>query len=178
VDALLPAPAGAARRLARRLARRAPTGLAPFEPDPAALPGALRAAELAMVLAEHDGVELDEMLGGSRRLLLGVAARDMPALDALVATTVGPVLAAGPLLETLRAFLRHGVNINATGAAIFAHRHTVAARLDRIGELTGHDPRTPHGQAQLALGLQALEVRSAAASGEHASAVLPVAEHV
>jgi hypothetical protein len=39
----------------------------------------------------------------------------------------------------------------------------VASRLERVRALTGHDPQTPLGQSQLALGLQALAVQRAAA---------------
>ena len=46
-------------------------------------------------------------------------------------------------------------------AAIYAHRHTVSNRLERLHALTGHDPQTPEGQTQLALGLQALDVQRA-----------------
>jgi sugar diacid utilization regulator len=56
--------------------------------------------------------------------------------------------------------------MRATAAAVYAHRHTVAARLDRIRELTGHDPQAPLGQQQLSLGLQALAVATAAAGVE------------
>jgi hypothetical protein len=151
VEALLPGPeAGeAARRLARRLGT---TGLSPFEPDPAALGRALHIAELS---AELDA-ELDDLLRGSHRLLL---ASDPAARQALIDSTVGP---AGELSETVRAYLAHGANMNATAAAIYAHRHTVASRLDRVRALTGHDPLTPLGQAQLALGLQALDIQRAA----------------
>jgi hypothetical protein len=151
VEALLPGEAhdDAARRLARRLGT---TGLSPFEPDPAALGRALSVAELS---AELDA-DLDDLLRGSRRLLL---ATDPAARQALIDTTVGP---AGELSETVRAYLAHGANMNATAAAIFAHRHTVASRLDRVRALTGHDPLTPVGQAQLALGLQALDIQRAA----------------
>ena len=139
-----------ARRLARRLGT---TGLSPFEPDPGALGEALHVAELS---AELEGVELDDLLGGSWRLLLasGAAAR-----QALIDSTVGP---AGELAETVRAYLAHGANMNATAAAIYAHRHTVSSRLERVRALTGHDPLTPVGQAQLALGLQALDIQRAA----------------
>jgi hypothetical protein len=53
VEALLPAPFGPARRLARRLRQRLSTGLAPFERDQAALGLALRYAELAMAIGER-----------------------------------------------------------------------------------------------------------------------------
>jgi hypothetical protein len=149
VEALLPGESDAARRLARRLGT---TGLSPFEPDPAALGGSLRIAELSAAL----DADLDDLLRGSHRLLL---ASDPAARQALIDSTVGP---AGELAETVRAYLAHGANMNATAAAIYAHRHTVASRLDRVRALTGHDPLTPLGQAQLALGLQALDIQRAA----------------
>jgi hypothetical protein len=161
VEALLPVPSGgepataeaSARRLARRLRASTPAGLSPFEHDVEALASALRVAELAL---ELEGVELDQLLGGSWRLVL---AADPHQLQALVDSTVGP---AAELLDTLRAYLTRGANMNATAVAVHAHRHTVSSRLERVRALTGHDPQTPLGQAQLALGLQALDVQRAA----------------
>jgi hypothetical protein len=171
VEALLPVPPGgtpemaeaAARRLAQRLRRTAPTGLSPFE-DTTGLSRALGVADLALALGEREGLDPVDLVSGSWRLLLSVAAGDPPALGALVDSTVGPAIGYGrsELLDTLRAYLDHGANMNAAAAAVFAHRHTVASRLERTRELTGHDPQTPHGQAQLALGLQALAVQHAA----------------
>ena len=137
------------RRLARRLGT---TGLSPFEPDPAALGRALHVAELSSKL---EGVELDDLLGGSWRLLLASGKAER---RALIDSTVGP---AGELIETVRAYLAHGANMNATAVAVYAHRHTVASRLERVRALTGHDPQTPLGQAQLALGVQALDIQRA-----------------
>jgi sugar diacid utilization regulator len=51
--------------------------------------------------------------------------------------------------------------MNATAAAIHAHRHTISYRLGRIAELTAHEPQTPDAQSQLMLGLQALALRRA-----------------
>lgn len=144
VEALLSGDHAVARRLAQRLGT---SGLSPFATD---LAGALRYAELAM---EVGG---DGLLDGSWRLLLAASADER---RALIDSTVGPAL---ELLDTLRAYLEHGANMNATAGAVFAHRHTVAARLERVRALTGHDPSTPAGQAQLALGLQALDVERAA----------------
>src|SRR4051794_11030522 len=130
------------------LARRLHAGLSPAGTDFAA---ALRFATVALE------VEADPqaLLGGSWRLLLS---SEPAALGALVDSTVG---AAGALLETLRAYIEHGASVSATAAAIYAHRHTVSNRLERLHALTGHDPQTPEGQTQLALGLQALEVTRA-----------------
>jgi sugar diacid utilization regulator len=44
--------------------------------------------------------------------------------------------------------------MNATAAAIFAHRHTVAYRLERIHELTGLDPLVCEDRERLGLGLK------------------------
>jgi hypothetical protein len=176
VEGLLPAPAdgtpaatATAELLAARLQRRAAIGLAPFEPEARALPAALRAAELALVLTEREGIGTEDLLTGSWRLLVRIAATDPPQLEALVHSTIGPALPhdgtpeAEPLL-TLRAYFEHDANMNATAAAIYAHRHTIAYRLARIRELTGHDPLTAQGQGQLGLGLQATAVRHAAAT--------------
>ena len=56
----------------------------------AALPRALRAAELTMTLAEREGIALDDLLAGSWQLLVRVAAGDPGQLQALVDSTVGP----------------------------------------------------------------------------------------
>ena len=52
--------------------------------------------------------------------------------------------------------------MNATARAGYTHRHTVAYRLERIHERTGHDPRQLSGRELLSLGLKARAVRDAA----------------
>ena len=47
------------------------------------------------------------------------------------------------LVATLEAYLDHDCNMNATAAAIYAHRHTVAYRLERVRDLSGLDPLPP-----------------------------------
>ena len=131
------------------LARRLGAGLSPAGHDLAA---AMRFAAVALEL-DTDPAEL---LTGTWRLLV---ASEPPALQALVDSTVAR---AGHLVDTLRAYIDHGASISATAAAIYAHRHTVSNRLERVRALTGHDPLTTAGQTQLALGLQALEVQAAA----------------
>jgi sugar diacid utilization regulator len=84
----------------------------------------------------------------------------------MLGSTLGPLLdpgtrSAGVLLETLATYLGTGASMRATAAAGFAHRHTVAYRLERILELTGHDPRRAEGLEQLNLGLKARAVRDA-----------------
>lgn len=139
------------RRLATRLAATMPVGVSPHETEH--FGAALKFAALALELDKGE-----ELLGGSWRLLIATGAINPPALTALVDSTVGRAI---DQLDTLRAYFEHGANMNATAEAVFAHRHTVANRLERVRALTGHDPQVPAGQAQLALGLQALDVQRA-----------------
>jgi hypothetical protein len=167
VEALLGEASDAAiRRVSRRLRSHAPTGVAPSAPSPADLPGALRFAALALRVGHREALEPEALLTGSWRMLLQLAVRDARELDAVIDSALGPILTGETVpspdpLETLRAYLREGANLNATATAVFAHRHTVAQRLERLHVATGHDPKTLQGQMHLALGLQALAVRGA-----------------
>lgn len=166
IEALLPASDGDALRLARCLHQRLPVGLAPFVRDVAALGRALRFAELAATLAERGDGDPEELLRGTWRLLLWTAARHAPEIEGVIDATVGPAL--GPdagsraqLLPTLRAYLQHDARITPTATTMDVHRHTIRYRLARITELTGHDPLSSRGQAQLSIGLKALLLRGA-----------------
>ena len=66
------------------------------------------------------------------------------ALDERVA---GPLQAAGgEVLETVRAVLSSGGNLEASARAIFVHPNTVRYRLKRAAELTGFSATDPRGQ--------------------------------
>ena len=58
----------------------------------------------------------------------------------------------GELIATLEAYLANDCNMNATARAIFAHRHTVAYRLERVKEMTGLDPARPRTASASASG--------------------------
>ena len=62
------------------------------------------------------------------------------------------------LLGTLESYLEQNCNMNATAAAIYAHRHTVAYRLDRVRELTGLDPMQSEDRERLGLGIKAYRI--------------------
>lgn len=72
------------------------------------------------------------------------------------------------LVETLSAYLDHDCNMNATAAAVYAHRHTIAYRLERIRELTDLDPARHEHRERLGLGvwIHRLTRGSAAAARE------------
>ncbi len=155
-----------ALRAARRLGRHGAVGISAAEPDPGGLPRALREARLVLELAARGEAELDALQAGSWRLLTRLAVMAPAEVERVVASTVGPLLDPGTrsgaaLLETLATYLGTGGSMRATAAAGFAHRHTVAYRLERVLALTGHDPRRSEGLEQLNLGLKARAVRDA-----------------
>lgn len=68
-----------------------------------------------------------------------------------VQRTLGPLTAAdddGVLMRTLEHFASSGGSRDAVAQALGVHRHTVRARLDRVRQILGYDPREPgHMQA-------------------------------
>jgi DNA-binding PucR family transcriptional regulator len=62
----------------------------------------------------------------------------------LVAVLV-PLSGHGELLPTLVAFLDADLNRRSAARALGVHANTVDNRLDRVGELTGVDPRSSRG---------------------------------
>jgi hypothetical protein len=172
--ALLPAagagPAGARgtiEGLAARLRAYGPTGTSSRYRDLGEVGRALREAELVLD-ALADGSDAARMLegdGGSGvyRLLFRALASDPGEVRRFYEDTVAPLVAhderyRGDLLPTLEAYLGHDCNMNATARAIYAHRHTVAYRLERVKELTGLDPAATEDRERLGLGLKALRI--------------------
>ena len=155
-----------ARRAGGRLRTHGSVGLSAPEGDPSRLAGALREARLVLELGAAGAADPDALQTGTWRLLTRLATLAPAEVDPLLASTLGPLLEPAPrsraaLLETLVTYARSGASMRATAAAGFAHRHTVAYRLERILELTGHDPRRAEGLEQLNLGLKARAVRDA-----------------
>jgi hypothetical protein len=150
----------AALRVAARLGARTAVGLSPFVTGPERLPDALRQARIVLELTCGGEVDVEEATTGTWRLLLAMALRDPAELAACVATSIGPALEHDARLRTeivptFQAYLHHGANMNATAAAIYAHRHTVAARLERLAALTRLDPMCHDDRERLGVGLKA-----------------------
>ena len=158
---------GAARRLAARLQRHGTVGLSSFYADPAELGRAIQEAELVLdVLRRSDGMGGDPMVDigtGTYRLLFRVLASHPEEVRSFYEDTVAPIVKyddqyATDLVGTLESYLGQNCNMNATAAAIYAHRHTVAYRLDRVKELTGLDPMQSEDRERLGLGLKAYRI--------------------
>ena len=150
-------------RAARAAACHGAAGVSAPESDAGALPRALREAEIVLALVQRGEAELEDVQGGAWRLLTRLAVMAPAEVDRLARASVGPLLEPGTrsgaaLLATLATYLKTGASMRATAQAGFAHRHTIAYRLERIAELTGYDPRDTAGREQLTLGLKALAV--------------------
>jgi PucR family transcriptional regulator, purine catabolism regulatory protein len=158
----------AARRLAARLQRHGTVGLSSFHTDPADLGRAIHEAELVLdVLRRSDGADgqlMSEEIGtGTYRLLFRVLASHPEEVRSFYEDTVAPIVKyddqyATDLVGTLEAYLEQNCNMNATASAIYAHRHTVAYRLERVKELTGLDPMLSEDRERLGLGLKAYRI--------------------
>jgi sugar diacid utilization regulator len=157
----------AARTLAGRLQRHGVVALSSYYADPAELGRAIQEAELVLeVLQRGDGLggPIQEDIGtGTYRLLFRVLASHPEEVRSFYEDTVAAIVRYDDqyrtdLVQTLEAYLEHNCNMNATAAAIYAHRHTVAYRLERVKELSGLDPMQTEDRERLGLGLKAYRI--------------------
>jgi sugar diacid utilization regulator len=157
----------AARALAGRLQRHGVVALSSFYADPGELGRAIQEAELVLeVLQRGDGLggPIQEDIGtGTYRLLFRVLASHPEEVRSFYEDTVASIVRYDDqyrtdLVQTLEAYLEHNCNMNATAAAIYAHRHTVAYRLERVKELSGLDPMQTEDRERLGLGLKAYRI--------------------
>jgi sugar diacid utilization regulator len=163
-DGVTDATRDAARKLAARLQRHGTVGLSSFYVDPADTGRAIQEAELVLDVLRRSDAPIDQDIGeGTYRLLFRVLASHPEEVRSFYDDTVAPIVKyddqyGTDLAGTLEAYLEHNCNMNATAAAIYAHRHTVAYRLDRVRELTGLDPMQSEDRERLGLGLKAYRI--------------------
>jgi hypothetical protein len=149
-----------ARRIAGRLRGHAGVGLSSFHADPGELGNAVREAELMLAALHDTDLDIPEEIGGrTYKLLFRLLASHPDEIQRFYEGTIAPVVRyqaqhGTELLHTLGAYLEANCNMTATAAAIFAHRHTVSYRLERLHELTGLDPLHFEDRERLALGLK------------------------
>jgi sugar diacid utilization regulator len=173
VYALLPAAGGdgapeatleKARTLAGRLRRHGTVGVSSFYVDPGEFQRAIQEAELVLdVLRQSDAPIAQDIGSGTYRLLFRVLASHPEEVRSFYEDTVAPIVRYDDqyrtdLVGTLESYLDQNCNMNATAAAIYAHRHTVAYRLERVKELTGLDPMLSEDRERLGLGLKAYRI--------------------
>ncbi len=158
----------AAGRIANRLRNHGMAAVSSFYPDPGELHRAIREAELVLDVITREP-EIAEALeegiaaSGVYRLLFRALISDPGEVRSFYRDTVEPLVRyddqyRSDLLGTLEEYLASDCNMNATARAIFAHRHTVAYRLERVKELTGLDPQISEDRERLGLGIKAYRI--------------------
>jgi sugar diacid utilization regulator len=163
VYALLPGSLDDARRVATRLGRQAVVGVSSRYTDPGELRRALEEAELVLDVTADGHAPEEDIGGGTYRLLFRVLASHPEEVRSFYEDTVAAVVRydeqySTDLVGTLEAYLGENCNMNATASAIYAHRHTVAYRLERVRELTGLNPMASEDRERLGLGLKAYRI--------------------
>jgi hypothetical protein len=158
---------GEARRLVLRLRTHGPAAVSSFYADPGELHQAVREAELVLAVVRRDDRLAEQIEAGAGdgvyRLLFRALISDPDEVHSFYEDTVAPVVEydrqyRSDLLSTLEAYLANDCNMNATARAIFAHRHTVAYRLERVRELSGLDPGSSADRERLGLGIKAFRI--------------------
>jgi len=156
-----------ARRLVARLRTHGPAAVSSFYADPAELHQAVREAELVLEVVRRDDRLAEQIEAGAGdgvyRLLFRALISDPDEVRSFYEDTVAPLVEydrqyRSELLSTLEAYLAHDCNMNATARAIFAHRHTVAYRLERVRELSGLDPSSSTDRERIGLGIKAFRI--------------------
>jgi sugar diacid utilization regulator len=184
-----------AEAVAARLRRHGTVGISSFYRDPGELRRALQEAELMVDVLRESGAPTPQIAStGAYRLLLRLFVTHPEDVWDFYEGTVGPIVRYDEhyrtdLVPTLESYLAHNCNMNATAAAVFAHRHTIAYRLDRMRKLTGLDPAQGEDRERLGLGLKAYRIlarrvhartmpvagyhRTSTGAGRHRAAPLP-----
>jgi PucR C-terminal helix-turn-helix domain/GGDEF-like domain len=157
-------PLESGRRLAEALAAHAIVGFSSFCAQPRLYHRAIAEAELVVDVLKHEaGGSGDDIRSSTYRLLINTLASRPEEVTQFYQDTVAPLVRYDEqyktdLVGTVEAYLRHNCNMNATASAIYAHRHTVAYRLDRVRELTNLDPTVSEDRERLGLGLKAYRI--------------------
>jgi sugar diacid utilization regulator len=158
----------AAAMISTRLRRHGIAAVSSFYPDPGELHRAIKEAELVLDVitrepAIAEALEEGIAASGVYRLLFRALISDPDEVRNFYRDTVEPVVRydvqyRSDLLGTLEEYLASDCNMNATARSIFAHRHTVAYRLERVKELSGLDPQISEDRERLGLGIKAYRI--------------------
>jgi hypothetical protein len=128
---------------------------------PAMFRHSIREAEVVLALLEHeDTAPARELDTTTYRLLFHTLTTHPEEVMRVYEGTVAPLVRYDDqyntdLVVTVASYLEHACNTNATASAMFAHRHTIAYRLERVRELTNLDLNRSEHRERLGLGLKA-----------------------
>jgi sugar diacid utilization regulator len=141
-------------------------GIGRFKGDPALLSDAYTEAEVALEIGHRisgpSSVSTFEQTG-TYKLLFRVLQEDPEELESFYAETLGPVVSydsryGTELVQTLVTFLGNDASTAKTAADLFAHRHTIRYRLERVRELTHLDVDKSEDRERLTLGIKAMQL--------------------
>ena len=164
-----------ARRLARDVQRyvkgllpdlTVSVGIGRYKGNPALLPDAYSEAEVALEIGHriHGPSAVSTFEGaGTYKLLFRVLQENPEELEAFYGETLEPVVRydsryGTDLVQTLTTYLGNDASTVRTAGDLFAHRHTIRYRLDRVGELTGLDVDKSEDRERLTLGIKAMQL--------------------
>ena len=141
-------------------------GIGRFKGDPAAITDAYSEAEVALEIGHRingpSSVSTFEQTG-TYKLLFRVMQEEPEELETFYAETLAPVVAydsryGTELVSTLTTYLGNDASTAKTAADLFAHRHTIRYRLDRVKELTRLDVDKSEDRERLTLGIKAMQL--------------------
>jgi sugar diacid utilization regulator len=141
-------------------------GIGSFKNDPAQLPDAYSEAGVALEIGHRIyGPSSVSTFGktGTYKLLFRVLQENPEELEAFYGETLEPVVHydsryGTELVQTLITYLSNDASTVRTAGDLFAHRHTIRYRLDRVGELTGLDVDKSEDRERLTLGIKAMQL--------------------
>jgi DNA-binding PucR family transcriptional regulator len=122
----------------------------------AELSGSYREASIALTAA-HGGASTPVALYGEV-LVEELILRERGVARRLAKTVLEPLVDHPDLRATLVEYIRSGPSLPTVAKRLFLHPNTVAYRLSRVRDLTGRDPKSPAGVAELYLALRAAEL--------------------
>jgi DNA-binding PucR family transcriptional regulator len=141
-------------------------GIGGYKNDPAQLPEAYSEARVALEIGHRiHGPSCVSTFGktGTYKLLFRVLQENPEELEAFYGETLEPVVHydsryGTELVQTLITYLGNDASTVRTAGDLFAHRHTIRYRLDRVDELTGLDVDKSEDRERLTLGIKAMQL--------------------
>ena len=141
-------------------------GIGGYKENPAQLPDAYSEATVALEIGHRiHGPSSVSTFGttGTYKLLFRVLQENPEELEAFYGETLEPVVHydsryGTELVETLITYLGNDASTVRTAGDLYAHRHTIRYRLDRVGELTGLDVDKSEDRERLTLGIKAMQL--------------------